>query len=264
MAEINELDLAFIVDTTGSMGGLIQSAQQQMISMMRELLKAAEVDMRLGVVEYRDHPPQDKLVVRAYPFTDNLDKAQKAINGLKADGGGDGPESVFDGIITACRELKWREHARRIAVLVGDAPPHGVGAGGDGFKDGCPCGETIDSVTRTAEEARVTLYAMGLTRDKVMIDSFTLLSQMTGGEFFEAGKGSDAIERLKAILASEFGNLEYDRHVLDLYEANPEASIDDLAAHLQSSRPAVSAALSRLGTRGLLNGHQRSFEQAGS
>jgi Mg-chelatase subunit ChlD len=253
MAEINALDLAFIVDTTGSMGGLIQSAQQQMISMMRELLKAVEVDMRLGVVEYRDHPPQDKLVARAYPFTGDLDKGQKTINQLKADGGGDGPESVFDGVIAACHDLKWREHARRIAVLVGDAPPHGVGDRGDSFKDGCPCGETIDSVTRAAEEARITLYAMGLTRDKVMIDSFTLLSQMTGGEFFQAGGGNDAIERLKAVLAGEFGNLEFDQRALDAYQANPETSIDDLAAQLESSRPAVSAALSRLGTRGLLN-----------
>ena len=260
MAEINELDLAFIVDTTGSMGGLIQSAQQQMISMMRQLLKAGEVDMRLGVVEYRDHPPQDKLPARAYAFTDNLEKAQNAINKLKAEGGGDGPESVFDGITAACRELTWREHARRIAVLVGDAPPHGVGAGGDSFRDGCPCGETIDSVTRAAEEARITLYAMGLTRDKAMIDSFTLLSQMTGGEFFQAGQASQAIERLQAILAAEFGNLEFDRRALDAYQANPEASIDDLAAQLVSSRPAVSAALSRLGTRGLLNGHKRSTQ----
>jgi hypothetical protein len=252
MAEINELDLAFIVDTTGSMGGLIQSAQRQMISMMNELLKAADVAMRLGVVEYRDHPPQDKLVARAYPFTDNLDKAQKTINGLKADGGGDGPESVFDGIIDACRMLKWREHARRIAVLVGDAPPHGVGDRGDRFPDGCPCGETIESVTRAAEEQRITLYALGLRRDTHLVESFTRLSNMTGGEFFEAGQGDQAIERLKAILAAEFGNLEFDRHVLEARRAAPEAGIDDLAAQLESSRPAVSAALSRLGTRGLL------------
>ena len=250
MAEINALDLAFIVDTTGSMGGLISAAQQQMISMMNELVHAAEVEMRLGVVEYRDHPPQDKLVFRTYAFTSSLDHAQQTINQLKAEGGGDGPESVLDGVLAACQKLSWRPHARRIAVLVGDAPPHGVGSKGDGFPEGCPCGETIESVTAVAEEARVTLYALGLT--PWVSDSFAKLSALTGGEFFEAGQGDKAIERLKAILVSEFGNLDFDRRVLAEHQAEPDSSINDLVERLASSRPAVSAALSRLGTRGLL------------
>ncbi len=250
MSELNALDLAFIVDTTGSMGGLIRAAQQQMIAMMNALTQAADVDIRLGIVEYRDHPPQDELVFRAYPLTSDLKQAQEAINGLKADGGGDGPESVFDGVMAACQKLEWRANARRIAVLVGDAPPHGVGSGGDGFPDGCPCGDTIESVTAAAEEARITLYALGLT--KSVAASFTRLSNMTGGEYFEAGQGEKAIERLKEILVSEFGNLDFDQRVLSEYQAHPEASIDDVVERLESSRPAVSAALSRLGARGLL------------
>jgi Mg-chelatase subunit ChlD len=252
MAEINELDLAFIVDTTGSMGGLISSAQQQMIRMMRELLKAAEVDLRLGVVEYRDHPPQDKLPFRTHQFTSSLEHAQKTINALKPEGGGDGPESVLDGVSAACSKLLWRKHARRIAVLVGDAPPHGVGANGDAFPKGCPCGKTVESVTAEAEEASVVVYALGLTREPHMIEAFTRLSTMTGGEFFASGQGNAAIERLKDILAAEFGTLEFDRKVLAEHEANPDLLIDELAERLDVSRPRVAAAISRLGSRGLL------------
>ncbi len=250
MAEINALDLAFIVDTTGSMGNLISAAQRQMITIINELVRAAEVEMRLGVVEYRDHPPQDQLVFRVHNFTSDLKHAQAAINKLKAEGGGDGPESVLDGVLAACQKLDWRPHARRIAVLVGDAPPHGVGGGGDGFPNGCPCGETIESVTAAAEEARVTLYALGLTH--WVHDSFTKLSAMTGGEFFAAGQGDKAIERLRAILVNEFGNLAFDRRVLAEHQEHPDGSIDDLVERLASNRPAVSAALSRLGARGLL------------
>ncbi len=252
MAEINELDLAFIVDTTGSMGGLISAAQQQMVHMMYELLKAAEVDLRLGVVEYRDHPPQDKLPFRTHAFTGNLEQAQKTINTLKAEGGGDGPESVLDGVSAACSDLRWRKHARRIAVLVGDSPPHGVGGSGDAFPKGCPCGKTVESVTAEAEEAGVVVYALGLTRDAHMVEAFTRLSTMTGGEFFASGQGNAAIERLKAILVAEFGNLEFDRKVLAEHEANPDWMIDDLAERLESSRPRVAASISRLGSRGLL------------
>jgi hypothetical protein len=206
--------------------------------------------MRIGVVEYRDHPPQDELVYRVYDFTEDLKQAQKTINQLQADGGGDGPESVLDGVLASCRELVWRPHARRIAVLVGDAPPHGVGSHGDGFPDGCPCGETIESVTAAAEEARVTLYALGLT--PYIKDSFSRLSHLTGGEFFPAGHGDAAIERLKSILIDEFSHLEFDRRILDERKNNGELTIDELAARLESSRPAVSSAISRLGARGLL------------
>ena len=63
--EINAVDLAFVVDTTGSMGGLIAAAQNQMITMLEELTRAANINLWLGVVGYRDHPPQDKMVYSA-------------------------------------------------------------------------------------------------------------------------------------------------------------------------------------------------------
>ena len=157
--ELNAVDLAFVVDTTGSMSSLIETAKQQMITMLDGLTKAANIKLRLGVVDYRDHPPQENsYVYKVRPFTADLEEARKQINSLELGGGGDLPESVLDGVNAACVELKWRKHARRLLVLVGDAPPHGVGAAGDGFPKGCPCGETLHSVTRTAEELCVTIH----------------------------------------------------------------------------------------------------------
>ena len=164
MKHINQFDLAFVVDTTASMSNLIHAAQKQLVQVIDALADGSDVDMRLGIVEYRDHPPQDNMVSRVYPFTDDSAKAKKTIKALKVNGGGDAPEAVFAGVVSALRKLEWRANARRIAVLVGDAPPHGVGAAGDGFPNGCPSGETIQSVAAKAEEANVTLYAIGLNR----------------------------------------------------------------------------------------------------
>jgi Mg-chelatase subunit ChlD len=251
--QINALDLAFVVDTTGSMGHLIQTAQRQMIRTLEEVSRDRDVSLRIGLVEYRDHPPQDKLLTRVYPFQSELDKAQKVINGLKVDGGGDAPEAVLDGVLDACRKLDWRPHARRLAVLIGDAPPHGCGMRGDGFAKGCPCGETIESVTAALEETRVTLYALGLQRGLEV--SFSQLSTATGGEYFSASAGNannGAIKRIKSILQSEFGDLAFDRQVLNEW-LQSTLTLDDLATRLESSRPTVAASLSRLGARGLLN-----------
>lgn len=63
--EINAVDLAFVVDAAGSMGGLIAAAQNQMITMLEELTRAANINLWLGVVECRDHPPQDNMLYSA-------------------------------------------------------------------------------------------------------------------------------------------------------------------------------------------------------
>lgn len=249
---LNQVDLAFIVDTTGSMGGFIDTARQQMVSMLEALMKDATIiiDMRVGLVEYRDHPPQeDSFVFRSHAFTGKLQVAQRIIERLKPSGGGDAPEAVFDGLRGACERLKWRKHARRLAVLVGDAPPHGTGAGGDTFSAGCPCGLTLHATTAIVEANGILLYALGLTHQ--VTQSFEELAQLTGGEFFSTDQGSEAIEALKELLTAEFNDLDFDRQVLDLWKEGPRPSVDEICTQLESTRGRVSASMSRLGRRGL-------------
>jgi Mg-chelatase subunit ChlD len=251
--ELNQVDLAFVVDTTGSMGAFINTAKAQMITMLRALAEGSglRLDLRLGVVEYRDHPPQDhSFVARAHDLTGNLEQAQKAINSLQPGGGGDAPEAVFDGLAAAGQQLSWRPHSQRLAVLLGDAPPHGTGCGGDGFRNGCPCGLTTEKATALLEDGRITLYAVGLTPS--VQQSFTPLARLTGGEYFASNQGEQAIATLKALLTREFAALDFDRRVLDACTRNSAWSIDDLGSTLASGRSAVSASLSRLGRRGFL------------
>ena len=123
---LNDVDLCFVVDTTGSMGSFIQAAQRQLLDTIKQLSTYSNIDLQVGLVEYRDHPPQDtSFVTRIYPLTANLQEMQKCINKLKADGGGDAPEAVYSGVWDACEKIKWRPHSCRFILLVGDAPPHG-------------------------------------------------------------------------------------------------------------------------------------------
>lgn len=249
MHDINQFDLAIVVDTTGSMGGLIAAAQRQLVELVDRLAAASDIDMRLGVVEYRDHPPQDKLTAQAYDFTDNLARAKRTINGLSANGGGDAPEAVFAGIVTALDKLSWRPQAFRITVLVGDAPPHGVGCPGDAFRYGCPSGETIESVGAKAEEARVTLYAIALTQQCEA--SFERLSRQTGGQVFRADH-SAAIAKLEAILQAVFGDIQFDRRVHEAWNAASEPTVDSLAIALGEVPSRIAASICRLQSRGFL------------
>jgi len=248
--ELNQVDLAFVVDTTGSMGSLIAEARRQMVDMLHQLAVSADIGLQLGIVEYRDHPDQAKIVYRVYPFTANLEKAQQTIESLQVDDGGDFPEAVLDGIVAACRELSWRPHALRLLILVGDAPPHGVGAAGDAFPAGCPCGETIASVTRQAEEMRITIHALGLTQH--VTSSFKELSALTGGRFFESQEVKKAIEHIAELLKMEFAELELDRQILTQYHKLSVLDAEALAQRLEVPYHVASNSLVRLLSRDLI------------
>lgn len=249
MDQVNEFDLAFVVDITGSMGGLIAAAQRQMAEMIGALASAAAVSMRLGIVEYRDHPLQDTLISRAFPFTPNLRAAKKTLSGLKAAGGGDGPEAVFAGLVTAAGQLDWSGHARRVAVLVGDAPPHGVGC--RRLPAGRPVGRSdLQHLSARLEDKNIRLYAIGLTRE--VTDSFGQLSTLTGGRLFPAGEGNTAIERLKKLLKDEFGQLGFDRQVHGQWTAPASRASNSSLKGWPVPPARVSAAVSRLSCRNLL------------
>lgn len=245
-ADVNEFDLAFVVDTTGSMGGFLEVAKRNMIDIIDEVSQQNGINIRVGVVEYRDHSPQDSLPSRSYEFTGDKKSMQQNIKNLHAAGGGDGPESVFDGLVAGCK-LSWRKHSRRIAILVGDAPPHGVGAPGDGFPKGCPCGENPRTVTSQLEGQSITLYAIPLTNDARKY--FEELAKLTGGKILD--ESSNAIKEIKSILEHEFSHLPLDRKVLQTFQK--ETTPSEIAKLLDESESIVLASMSRLGSRGLLD-----------
>jgi hypothetical protein len=83
-------------------------------------------------------------------------------------------------------------------------------------------------------------------------ESFGRISRLTGGELFPSVRADAAIERLKGILAAEFGGLALDRLVLAERLADMERPVADVAAHLGVPRAAVAASLTRLAARDLL------------
>jgi hypothetical protein len=269
--ELNHVDLCFVIDTTGSMGPFIQAAQQQLLDTMDRLRAESDVDLQVGLVEFRDHPPQDtSFVTRAYPLTTDFKKMQKVINGLKADGGGDGPEAVYDGVDAACGLMKWREHSCRFVLLVGDSPPHGFRtqpqeeppARGrrrrvdheDGFPAGCPCGLTAQSVTAKAENQRVTVHALCMGDDPITVESFTEIAIGTGGQCASARNAQEIVGKIIEMLTAEFRDLQFDAQVLTTAQRMKQLDIAAIADALRCPRLQAAAAVARLGRRGFLGG----------
>uniref|UniRef100_A0A6S9E666 VWFA domain-containing protein n=1 Tax=Heterosigma akashiwo TaxID=2829 RepID=A0A6S9E666_HETAK len=184
-ASDDQLDLAFCVDCTASMGPYIASAQQNVRTIIQELSTKASVDTRFALIEYRDHPPQDStFITREHDFTYSLDNIQNSVNGMSAQGGGDGPESVCCAYEKVLR-LNWRESATKVVVHIADAPPHGIESS-DGFPNGCPSGNDPLQKAHEMKERGIVLYTVGcepaLGHYQFARDFMVAVADITGGQ----------------------------------------------------------------------------------
>ncbi|UTW61645.1 VWA domain-containing protein [bacterium SCSIO 12741] len=123
----NSVDIAFVVDATGSMGDEIAYLKAELKDVMeRALKKHPDRVIRLGSVFYRD--ASDAYLTQHTPLTSKYEKTIEFIKKQSAAGGGDYPEAVDAALEVAINKLEWNEQARaRIAFLVLDAPPHNNG-----------------------------------------------------------------------------------------------------------------------------------------
>jgi hypothetical protein len=116
------VDLAFVLDTTGSMSEEIASVKAT-IQKVATSLQSRQLQVRVGLVEYKDRV--DPFVTKPYAFTSNLGAFSRTIAGIEAAGGGDYPEDMNAGIHAALTNLEWSPRAvARMAFVIADAPPH--------------------------------------------------------------------------------------------------------------------------------------------
>ncbi|MFD4669957.1 VWA domain-containing protein [Lentzea sp. NPDC058450] len=114
-------DLMFAIDTTGSMTPYLSAAVASAKS-TADAMHAASSKARVGLVEYRDHG--DAYVARVVvPLTEDFDAFDAGLRALSANGGGDTPEAVYSGLVTALG-ADWDRSATRALIVLGDAPAH--------------------------------------------------------------------------------------------------------------------------------------------
>src|SRR5258708_30617775 len=120
------LEMVFVLDTTGSMGGLLDGAKQKIWGIINDVMqKQSHPSVKVGLVAYRDKG--DDYVTQVLPLTDDLDKVYTRLMKFQAGGGGDTPEDVRQGLADGVQKAGWsqsRKGLAQIIFLVGDAPPH--------------------------------------------------------------------------------------------------------------------------------------------
>jgi len=120
----SQVDIAFVVDATGSMGDEITYLKAELSDVIARVKdEMPDTRVNLGSVFYRD--TGDRYLTRKSDFSTNISQTIDFIKAQNADGGGDYPEAVEDALDVALNELSWSdESTSRLMFLVLDAPPH--------------------------------------------------------------------------------------------------------------------------------------------
>ncbi len=173
--DIPSLDVFFLMDTTGSMGGEISNLQSSLSNTVIPGIQASIADTQFGVGQYRDFPIDPFGSTGDQPFTLNqivtssASAAQTAVNGLGAGGGNDGPESLIEGVYQAATGngltgpsptsvavnhtgvggVRFRAETMPVIVPIGDAVSHNPGEA-----DTTGCGTAYTGATLTASHTR--------------------------------------------------------------------------------------------------------------
>jgi len=124
------LDIMFVFDSTGSMGGIILEVKTRIRQLMK-VVRYLVPNTRLGLVTYRDKKKYDlddyeytvKMTALKKADKEGLEKLQRFLRETEAYGGGDIPEALYEGLEAAINKAGWAKGTKKIIIIFGDAPP---------------------------------------------------------------------------------------------------------------------------------------------
>lgn len=166
-----KVDVVFAVDTTGSMGGLIDGAKRTVWSIASHIRTIDQnADVRIGLVAYRD--VGDDYVTRDFALTTDMDAVFAELSSYAAGGGGDTPENVDAALYDAVHKMQWRTGAKKMIFLVGDAPP---ASRGDVPR--------FDVTARDAAKAQITINTIRCGQAPQTLHAWQHIARLGNGEF---------------------------------------------------------------------------------
>ncbi|MBK1723700.1 vWA domain-containing protein [Thiocystis violacea] len=178
------IEAVFVLDTTGSMGGLIQAAKDKIWSIASTMAMAQPApEIRMGLVAYRDRG--DDYVTRVVDLSKDLDGVHSELMQFQAQGGGDGPESVNQALHDALYRIGWSQDPSvyRVIFLVGDAPAH------MDYQDDVPYPQTLAA----AKQRGIRVNAIQCGTLGQTATEWQRIAQLGFGSYFQVEQGGSAV-----------------------------------------------------------------------
>jgi Mg-chelatase subunit ChlD len=198
----NGLDIVIVFDSTGSMSGEINQVKQQIAGIMQSLLKLVP-KTRVSLCTYRDLV--DEYVTKGISLTNDIAQLQAFLAGVSAEGGGDEPEAVDEGLYWAVQNNTFHSPARKVILLFGDAPPH--------EQNRLRCVQ----IAATFHQQHKGIVSTVTCRQLVSLPEFVEIARAGGGEAFLLG---DERQIMTQLMVLAFGSRYREKVIeaLNLYE----------------------------------------------
>jgi len=178
------IEVAFVLDTTGSMSGLIQGAKDNIWSIASSMASAQSAPtIKMGLVAYRDRG--DDYITHSSDLTDDLDTSYGTLMGFQAAGGGDTPESVNRALYEAVTQLSWSQDdsTYRVIFLVGDAPP----------KMNYPDEMQYPEIVKLAKSKGIIINTIQCGHMRETTQSWQQIASLGQGDYFQVEQSGGAI-----------------------------------------------------------------------
>jgi Mg-chelatase subunit ChlD len=205
-----KLDVLFLIDATGSMGGEI-SRLQDTIKTVAGRLKGLEAQpsVRYGLVAYRDQG--EEYVTASADFTSDIDSFKASLDQVEAAGGGDKPEDVESGLAKAVNGASWGDDSVRLVFLVADAAPH------VDYEQSTPYTTSM----KKAAEKGIKLFPIGCSGLEPEGEyAFRQMAQFTLGQYLFITRGGDErTEGAASATVDKFQEGRLDDIVVDIVKA---------------------------------------------
>ena len=111
-------DTAFLIDSTGSMGDMIENYKAEALRLATETLNSGG---RVALYDYRDLSDPYTPVEHCNFETCTLEMFESELATIQANGGGDDPESLLSASFHAMQALNWKYGATKSLVVLTDA-----------------------------------------------------------------------------------------------------------------------------------------------
>ncbi len=142
------VDFVYVIDKTGSMQTYIDAVRNNISGFTQSLLKLG-IEYRLGLVLFSDE------IEMVYQPTESVLDFLDWLSNVRARGGGDEKENALEALERVAQDMKFRDEAYRVAVLITDAPYHQKFEQGQGITN-----QTTESIIEELVRSEVRLFAI--------------------------------------------------------------------------------------------------------
>ncbi|MGO2658190.1 PKD domain-containing protein [Mycetocola reblochoni] len=191
------LDLAVVLDTTGSMSSAISAAGTTAVDLATTVSSSGG---RVALVDYRDAGDSWTSRIRT-DFTADAATYAAAVGEMWAGEGGDIPEATLFALNTALTELSWDDDAARAVIVITDAPFHDP--------DRADPSLTSSGVAAALAGSGTAVHALLTDRSADTSGQYSALASATGGSVTTLGAAGSTIEELLASLVDDVVSRPY-------------------------------------------------------